>query len=91
MAGTDTPRGSKQGGPALAYYTAVGPRSGPLRYPDSPAAIGVLESLGNPVPIGFAMAVGWDGDGVAFWKLTIRGFALPGRWVVVDREFQPAK
>jgi hypothetical protein len=27
---------------------------------------------------------------VEVWELTVGGFDLPGRWVVVDREFRPA-
>ena len=74
----------------MAYYTAVGPRSGPLRYPDSPAAVGVLESRANPVPVGIAVRDGWDQDGVALWRLAIRGVDVHGRWIVADREFRPA-
>jgi hypothetical protein len=75
----------------MAYYTPLGPRNGPLRYPDAPAAIGVLESRDNPKPVGLASAVGWDDDGVAVWRLTICGAELPGSWIVVDREFRPAR
>jgi hypothetical protein len=60
-------------------------------YPDSPAAIGVLETRAHPVPIGIATVVGWDEDGVALWKLTVRGAEVPGLWVVVDRESRPAR
>jgi hypothetical protein len=74
----------------MAYYTDSGPRSRPLRYPDAPAAIGVLESRTDRFPVGIARVAGWDEDGVALWKLTVLEAELPGRWIVVDREFVPA-
>jgi hypothetical protein len=42
------------------------------------------------MPIDMALRVGRDDAGRALWALTVDGDDLPGRWVVVDREFQPA-
>ena len=73
----------------MRYFTNVGPERGPVVYGTVPGAIGVLEALDKPMPIGMALAVGVDAAGRAVWALTIDGDDLPGRWVVVDREFQP--
>jgi hypothetical protein len=75
----------------VRYFANAGPVRGPLRYGATPEAIGVLEALDKPMPIGMALAVGVDATGRAVWALTIDGDDLPGRWVVVDREFQPAR
>jgi hypothetical protein len=40
--------------------------------------------------IGLALAIGRSDEEVEVWELTVRGAELPGRWVVVDREFRPA-
>jgi hypothetical protein len=34
-----------------------------------------------------ALEVGWGEGGVSLWKLTVHGAELPGRWIVVGREF----
>jgi hypothetical protein len=43
------------------------------------------------MPIGMALCVTWDGASVAVWRLTIEGDDVPGRWVIVDREFRPVE
>jgi hypothetical protein len=43
------------------------------------------------MPIGMALRVGRDDTGCALWALTIDGEDLPGRWVVIDREFHSAQ
>jgi hypothetical protein len=73
------------------YYANVGPVKGPLRYRDVPGSIGVLEAPDKPMPIGQAMCKTWDEQGRAVWELTIGGHQLPGRWVIVDRQFHPVK
>ena len=75
----------------MRYFTNVGPDRGPLLYGTVPGAIGVLEDLDKSMPIGMALCVGRDDVGRALWTLSIDGEDLPGRWVVVDREFQPAE
>ena len=69
------------------YFANVGPVKGPLRYRDVPGSIGVLEAPDNHTPIGQADCVMWDVEGRATWKLTIGGHELPGRFVIIDREF----
>jgi hypothetical protein len=37
-----------------------------------------------------SLAIGRDDDDLEVWELTVGGVDLPGRWVVVDRQFHPA-
>jgi hypothetical protein len=71
------------------YYANVGPLRGSAMYRDTPPVAGVLESPENPTLIGQAVETGWTENGVALWRLTVRGVALPGRWSIVDRRFVP--
>jgi hypothetical protein len=64
---------------------------GPLKYHDVIGSIGVLESLDNHMPIGIANCCTWDENRLAVWELTVRGEKIPGRWVIVDREFRVAE
>ncbi len=41
------------------------------------------------MPIGMALGSGRTDDGLAIWRLIVRGAEVPGRWIIVDREFQP--
>jgi hypothetical protein len=75
----------------VRYFTDVGPDRGPLLSGTVPGAIGVIEDLDQLMPVGMALRVGADAAGRALWALTIDGDDLPGRWVVVDREFHPAQ
>jgi hypothetical protein len=43
------------------------------------------------MPIGIASCIGWDTAGLAVWRLTVDGDDVPGRWVIVDREFRPVE
>jgi hypothetical protein len=61
-----------------------------LKYGEVPGAIGVLEALDKPMPVGMALCVGWDSDGLAVWTLAVRGDELPGQWHVIDGEFRSA-
>jgi hypothetical protein len=63
---------------------------GPRFRRDSREAIGVLQARDNHTPIGMALGTGWDERGVQLWRLIVQGAEVPGRWVVVDREFHPA-
>ena len=74
----------------MRYFTNVGQDRGPLLHGTVPGAIGVLEDLDKPMLVGMALRAGRDDAGRALWALTVDGDDLPGRWVVVDREFQPA-
>jgi hypothetical protein len=75
----------------VRYFTNVGPDRGPLLHGTVPGAIGVIEDLDKSMPIGMALRVGRDDAGRALWTLSIDGDDLPGRWVVVDREFRPTE
>jgi hypothetical protein len=75
----------------VRYFTNVGQDRGPLLHGTVPGAIGVIEDLDQPMPVGMALRVGVDAAGRALWALTIDGDDLPGRWVVVDREFKLAE
>jgi hypothetical protein len=72
------------------YCASAGPARGPLKYGEVPGAIGVLEALDGPMPVGMALCVGWDPAGLAVGTLTVHGDELPGRWLVIDGEFRPA-
>jgi hypothetical protein len=41
--------------------------------------------------IGVAISVGRDDAGRTLWELVVHDAIVPGRWVVVDREFHPAR
>jgi hypothetical protein len=75
----------------MVRYFAHIRAAGPVRYRDVPGAIGVLDAPDHLMPIGMALCTGWDGDGLAVWRLTIRGADVLGRWVIVDREFRPVE
>ena len=79
-----------RGGDAGPFSANTGPARGPLRYGEVPGAVGVLEAVDEPMPVGMALCVGWNPAGLALWTLTLHGDELPGRWLVVDREFRPA-
>jgi hypothetical protein len=70
------------------YFTNCGPAKGPIRDRDFPFAIGVLAE-GELMPIGMAFGAGRTDDVIAVWRLTVHGAEVPGRWIVVDREFRP--
>jgi hypothetical protein len=71
---------------ATSYFTDAGP----IRWEHHIDALGVLESRDNHVPIGVALAFGIDEDRPSLWRLTVRGAAVPGVFIVVDRAFRPA-
>jgi hypothetical protein len=73
----------------MGYYADAGPWSGPIRWSDGFHAIGVLESRDADIPVGRALGCGWGPGGVALWRLIVHGVAVPGRWVVVSREYWP--
>lgn len=72
------------------YFTNIGPKPGPILHRHRQDAIGVLESRENNSPIGMALGTGWDREGRSLYRLIVHGAEVPGRWVVVDREFRPA-
>jgi hypothetical protein len=60
----------------------------PVRSGQFPFAIGVLESPDKPMPIGMAFGVGGTDEGLELWQLVVNGADVPGRWVIVNREFR---
>jgi hypothetical protein len=42
------------------------------------------------MPSGEATCRTWDDQGLAVWTLRIHDQEVPGRWVIVDREFRLA-
>jgi hypothetical protein len=75
----------------VPYFTNAGPERGPVRYHHLPSAIGVLAAPDRHMPIGMAFEIGRTADGLAVWRLVIDGDDIQGRWVIVDREFRPAR
>jgi hypothetical protein len=73
----------------MGYYADVGPKTGPILWKHGHHAIAVLESPSNHVPIGMALGCGWGAGGVHVWRLVVHGVEVPGRWIVVGREFWP--
>jgi hypothetical protein len=72
------------------YYAHISQR-GPIRRGMVPGSIGVLEAPDKPMPIGEAHCTTWRDDGIAVWRIIVHGHELPGRWVIIDREFRPAQ
>ena len=72
------------------FYTNVGPVQGPAFDRGVPPTIEVLRARFDPQPIGMALCVGSGIKGIALWRLIVRDVAVPGRWVLIDRQFRPA-
>jgi hypothetical protein len=68
----------------FANITAVGP----VRAGQFPFAIGVLESPDRFMPISTAFGIGRTDGGLELWELVVNGADVPGRWVIVNREFR---
>ena len=68
------------------YFTTIG-QQGPVRDGEYPFAIGVLGARDNDLPIGIAYPAGRTGDGLELWRLVVAGAEVPGRFVVIDRQF----
>jgi hypothetical protein len=75
----------------MRYYTNAGPDRGPVLKGTVPGAIDVLEAPDKPTPVGMALCTGRDATGVAVWRLVVHDEMVPGRWIVVDREFRPVR
>jgi hypothetical protein len=72
-----------------SYYAHIS-AGGPVRNGQTPGSIGVLAALDRPMPIGEASCRTHDENGLAVWTLRIGEREIPGRWIIVDREFRPA-
>jgi hypothetical protein len=75
----------------MAYFTNVGPNSGPIFWGDRYAAIDVVRDPDDDTPIGTARPVGCTEGGIMIWDIFIMGMEMPGRWIVLDREFAPRR
>jgi hypothetical protein len=75
----------------MSRYFAHISAAGPVRYGQVPGSIGVLDAPDKPMASGMANCTGWDASGLAEWRLTVDGDDVPGRWVLVDREFRPVE
>ncbi len=68
------------------YYAQI-LAGGAIRSGQIGARVLVLGSPDNPTPIGTAYEIGSDDQGLAEWTLNVRNVPVPGRFVIVDREF----
>jgi hypothetical protein len=75
----------------MAFYTNVGPVSGPLLAGAGYFIIRVLPAPQAQTPIGTALATSQDEQDVQLWSVKVHGILVPGLWIVVDREFWPAR
>jgi hypothetical protein len=71
------------------YFTEAGPESGPILWHHEYGTIGVLRAPGDHPAIGRAIPAGHTEGGIALWALTVGNEELPGRWLVLGREFLP--
>jgi hypothetical protein len=75
----------------MTYYSDFGPAKGTAKPCDISFAIGVYDSPAGGMPIGAALGLGPDDDGLARFRLVIGGHRLDGEWHLVDREFVRVK
>jgi hypothetical protein len=68
------------------YFTNID-ISGGVRCDQLPDSIGVIETLHNRAPIGRASRIGQTEEGLALWRLQVRGTEVPGRWVILGKWF----
>jgi hypothetical protein len=73
------------------FFTNSGPRSGPILWRDDGAAIDVLRGTGDLAPVGTARSAGRTEGGLARWEIFLGYAAVPGRWIVLGREFLPRR
>jgi len=73
----------------MRYYSLFGP-NGPLWHEDVTEAIRVYE-VPDDDPVGVALIVGIDRNGLALFRLVIGGEAMPGEWHLISREFTRAR
>jgi hypothetical protein len=73
------------------YFTDAGPKSGPIFRGDGCAAIDVARDPDDDTPIGTARPVGCTEAGIVIWDTFIMEVVMPGRWIVLGREFVPRR
>jgi hypothetical protein len=74
----------------MKYFFTETAIEGRVRSGEYPFAIGVLEGRSS-VPRGIAFEVGQTADGLATWKLKVRGADVPGRFVIDNGRFAPVE
>jgi len=91
--GRRRPAGGGVAGPGRGprRFTSAGPRSGPILWREDHHPIHVLRGHSDYTPIGTARPVGRTESGIAIWEILIRGAVMPGRWIVLGREFLPKR
>ena len=75
----------------MTRYFAHISQKGPIQYGDVPGSIDVLEAIDKFMPIGEASCPTHDENGLAVRTLRIGKEEIPGRWIIVDREFRPTQ
>ncbi len=78
------------------FYTNAGPRSGFWRDEHGSITIGIYSdpACSKIPPLGIAFDAGSiadEGGAIHVWRLTVNKADLPGRWVLLDREFLPVE
>jgi hypothetical protein len=71
----------------MGFYTNAGPMSGTILWRDDHATIDVLRDPGDLAPMGTARRVGSTASGIALWEIVVGYTPVPGRWIVLGREF----
>src|SRR5262249_35715235 len=84
------PRPGPVARPMTRYFAHI-TAAGPVRSDQVPFAIGRHDAPHNFMPIGMAWGTGRAEEGLERWKLGVHGVEVPGRWVIVDREFRPVE
>ena len=85
------PPGSPQRGAMPIYFTDSGPDRGPYFSRDADRAVAAIGVSASPMSLGEARSAGVDSAGAETWRLSVRGVELPGLWIIVGREFRPAR
>ncbi len=70
----------------MSYFVEV-PAKGRVLLGQLPRVISVFDSSDRHCVVGVATEVDRTHDGLAVWRLTVRGVDVSGRFVVVDGEF----
>jgi hypothetical protein len=74
-------------GSTVMPYLAKLPAKGRVLLGQLPRVISVLDSSDRHCVVGVATEVDRTHDGLAVWRLTVRGADVPGRFVIIDGEF----
>ena len=64
-------------------------QDGLILWRDGDTTIDVLRHPDDPAPIRTARLAGRTASGIAIWEMIVGHTELPGRWIVLGREFIP--